>query len=80
MAKTIAEQVKERYGDQIKKTDTHTLMHLLRQERPDGTPFKLKEFGGKKIVESAQELAEAELRARGYQMPDFSSFFLVCSH
>jgi hypothetical protein len=80
MAKTIAQQVEDRYGEQIKKTDTHTLMHLLRQERPDGTPFKLKEFGGKRVVETAQRLATLELQARGYQLPDFSSFFLVCSH
>ena len=80
MAKTIAQQVKERFGDKIKQTDTHTLMHLLRQERPDGTPFTFKEMGGKRVVEAAQELADAELQARGYQIPDFSSFFLVCNH
>jgi hypothetical protein len=80
MAKTIAQQVEERYGETIKKTDSHSLLHLLRQERPDGTPFTYKEFGGKKVIESAQALADKELRARGMQIPEMSSFFLMCNH
>lgn len=78
--KTIAQQVEEKYADKIKATDSHTLLHLLRQERPDGTPFEMKEYGGKRVVEAAQRLAERELRNRGHELPLMSCFFLVCYH
>ncbi len=79
MSKSIKVQVAEKYGATIKATDSHTLMHLIRQEKPNGEPFTYAEFGGRKVVEAAQELAVKEMQSRGMQMPDFSSFFWLCN-
>ena len=77
---TIKKQVKDLFADRIKEATTHNLLHILRDERPDGTPMKKMKGADLKARIAFQDLAHAELRERGVAIPDFTAFFLMCDH
>ena len=77
---TIAKQVEEQYGAKIKALETHSLLHLYRQEYPDGRSATVENFGGKRVFDAVQALVSAELKVRGHGLPLVSAAFLICNH
>lgn len=80
MAQTIAQRIEAEYGEKIRKIENHYLLHILRQEDVHGNKVSLKRWGGKRAFEAVCAIARAELVKRGYNVPEFSSFFLLCNH
>jgi hypothetical protein len=77
---SIKKQVKDTFADRIAEASTHNLLHILRDERPDGSPMKEMKGVNLKARLAFQDLAHAELRKRGVSIPDLTAFFLMCDH
>lgn len=77
---TLAKQVRETFGHEIKASSKHRLYHLLRGEKVDGTPGPVPETKiEKRGFEVLRKLVIAELKERGETFPEMKALTLMCS-